>query len=95
MIMREITAEQLELDSNDPMRVIAQTKVGINAKFMVSTVRTPLSDLYETCIFNDLTRQSSLVAYGIAGRQAAFESHTYWLKEVFTLGYIFDKEEGE
>jgi hypothetical protein len=85
------TRKRLELDSNDPMRVIAQTKVGINAKFMVSTVRTPFTDTYETCIFNDLTGQSALVDNRIMGRDTAFESHTYWLKHVFTNGFNFEE----
>ena len=76
---------------SDRGRVVAQTKVGTNNKLVVSTVRTPMKSTYETCIFNDLTRQSSLVDYGIKGRSEALDGHFKWVLEVFENGFDFDK----
>jgi hypothetical protein len=71
-------------------RVIAQTRLGYAERYIVSTVRTPLKDTYETCVFDDRTNKSEVVRSGMKYRSEALDSHIEWVREVFEHGYIFE-----
>ena len=79
----------MEEDMNDPLRVVAYTTIGL---MTVSTVRTPLRDTFETCIFHNTLRYSEVVESYVVGRDLAFNLHQEWVRRVYWQGYTFEQE---
>lgn len=76
-------------DLADPSRMVARTVVGM---LMVSTVRTPMRNTYETCIFRTDKNWSAVIDSYMASRDEAFSIHQSTVEHVFKYGFTFEEQ---